>query len=864
MTPLLHSTRVRRTLAVSAVAIAVTLGMIYARFLGHRATLEGHERRMQAMIATRGAQKSLLAAEGIARLVAGGDAPSRGALDSLRLALGGQFDALGRVVPEATPAHEALAVARAHEGRLESAWTRLMDAAAAPRPQPAALERKEAARAVGAAVHDVDAALGAVGQRLMDESEAADAREQSQRVGVAVAFFLIVVAASGVAVWATASVERQVSATAAEAQRFASMMQAMEDGVVLQDAAGVIHVWNAAAERILGLTGDQLAGRTSFDPRWRAIDEDGRDLPGERHPAMLALASGRPVLGVMGVERPDGVRAWLKVNAVPVSTPLPGLPAGAAGARSVVVTFADVTAEREATFALEESEARYRLIAEMTSEGIVRVDGAMRITYVNSRMAELLGLPPERIRGRHVAEFVHPDDHEQLAARFDDRRAGRRDHYDLRLVNAAGETRWVSNSSVPLFDAAGDFVGALGVVSDLSERRALEAEVRQAHKMDAMGRMASAVAHDVNNLLTVVRSVANLQRDRAATGGELARDLDEILGAVDRGAALTAQLLAFSRALPAEPREVAVAPLLRDFRTTVTRLVPAYVRVRVAVEGDESLLRVQADPMQVERALLNLAGNAADAMPVGGELEVRATLAELEEPLPSPYGAIPAGRHVCLAVRDTGSGMDEAVLAHLFEPFFSTKPQGRGTGLGLATVYGIVQQAGGGVTVESAPGVGTTVTLWLPVSTRGAATTPPRAVASLVRGSTPVPADAPLLLVDDEAAVRDILARVLEAQGHAVLVAASAADALQVVAREDGRLRAIITDVRMPGMTGVELVRALARDGREYPVLYLSGQLDKPVTLARDGRHPQAFLAKPFRNRDLVEALERILPQRVG
>ncbi|MBI3791881.1 MAG: PAS domain S-box protein [Gemmatimonadetes bacterium] len=855
MTPeFARSRRLHVMLAATVLTLGATVAILGWRYGAH-ADADAWRDRAGAIVDESGrAALALARVDDAARTaLALGDARSRARLDAATADLDGSLGRLDTLVRFVSAQHARVAVAMRASAAHEELVERLVADRVAGRVAPSrAIETLDSA----AAALPARAALGLVAREQAAARDRHARREDAQRRATTWVVVAILLLAGVVVLWAARTVERQVTRLAQGEQRLASMMEAMEEGVVLQDANAVIHVWNPSAERILGLTGEQIAGRSSFDPRWRVIDEDGQPLPGDRHMVPVALRTGRRCTGVMGVERPDGTRVWIKVHAVPLRS-LDGR-----APTTAVCTFADVTAERLATHALAESEARYRVIAETSAEGIVRVDAELRITYANGRLATMLGRQPDELVGHDVRDFVHPDDHALLLANFARRREGQTGRYDLRCRHADGSDVWVSNSSAPLFDAAGQFLGGLGMLTDISARRVLEAEVRQAHKMDAMGRMASAVAHDFNNLLTVIRSVANLRRDAGPTGDRWVEDMNEILGAVDRGASLTAHLLAFCRALPAEPRELPVAPLLRDFRTTLARLVPSFVRIDVRLDADDAQLRILADPLQVERALLNLAGNAADAMPFGGDLVVRAFVTETEAPIASRYGAIAPGTYVCLAVADTGAGMTEAVLSHLFEPFFSTKPQGRGTGLGLATVYGIVQQAGGGVTVRSSPGEGTTVTLFFP-----SATAVGRGAAEAASGGGPAgasPATAPavagaVLVVDDEPAVRSIVARVLAARGYEVLVAGSGAEALELMLARGSRVRALITDVKMPGMTGVELARALAAQGIELPVLFLSGQLDAPVPLKHGGRHPQQFLGKPFRNHDLMHALERLL-----
>jgi CheY-like chemotaxis protein len=372
--------------------------------------------------------------------------------------------------------------------------------------------------------------------------------------------------------------------------------------------------------------------------------------------------------------------------------------------------------------------------------------------------------------------------------------------------------------------------------------------------MESLGRLAGGVAHDFNNLLTVMRGYADVLHDQLSSEDPRLGEVREIRHAADRATALTRQLLAVSRRQVLQPREVDLNALVHEMERMLHRVLGP--GIRVITERRHRPAWVRADPGQLEQVLLNLAVNARDAMPDGGSLGIR-TGRRTIEPGQEPPGApdLRAGEFVVLEVRDTGVGMDRDTLGKIFEPFFTTKPDGDGTGLGLSTVYGIVQQSGGFVTVESAPGAGATFRILLP------AVAPPARPASepAVREAAPRrPGRARVLVVEDDDGVRRLARRILEQYGYAVLTAADGAEALAVMAGEAAGVDVVVSDLVMPELTGRELIGRLRERWPGLPALLLSGHSGEesgPLGLAPG----QAFLQKPFSPDALVAAIEELL-----
>jgi PAS domain S-box-containing protein len=446
---------------------------------------------------------------------------------------------------------------------------------------------------------------------------------------------------------------------------------------------------------------------------------------------------------------------------------------------------------------------------------------------------------------------VHPDDREFVESTV--RRAladrGRLD-YEFRIVLPDGRVRWIADQGRVVTADGGRPIGMTGTCADVTDRRTAEERLRQAHRMEGVGRLAGGVAHEANNQMSVVICAADFILARPNLDPAIRADAEYIRRAAERTAAVTAQLLAFSRRQVLRPRVVDLNALVEKFRPVLERTLgeDCAVVLRLA----PALGQVRADPGQLEQVLLNLALNARDAMPRGGALSVDTTEVTFGAGASTAaHGVVVRpGRYAMLAVSDTGCGMDPDTLAHAFEPFFTTKGVGQGTGLGLSTVYGIVKQSGGYLWAYSEPGQGTTLKVYLPVSETEAETARgDEAVITAGRGEL-------VLVVEDDAPVRDIAARALAEGGYRVLVAENGRHALELLDRHTERPALVLTDLVMPEMSGSELASALARVAPGTPVLFTSGYPDGEI-LRRGLLAPGAsFLAKPFSPDALVRAVQ--------
>jgi PAS domain S-box-containing protein len=519
----------------------------------------------------------------------------------------------------------------------------------------------------------------------------------------------------------------------------------------------------------------------------------------------------------------------------PVGAPLGAAPGGVQVIRAPLGELELVTLR-----AVEPAVAQLRAALDNSPSVIYLKDADGRYLLVNRAFARLHGRPAEELVGRLDREELLPE----VAARMrvDDLRvmSGREPLEVQEEVTHGDETRSFFAVKFPLVDDGGTVYGVGGVATDITHHLRLEARLREAQRLEAVGQLAGGVAHDFNNLIAVIANYAAFVRKELPDGSRAAGDADQILAASKRASDLTRRLLLFSRRQAGTPEVLSVRRVVEGVETVLRQSLGGDVELTVGC--DDRLWEVEADRNQLEQVLMNLALNAREAMPDGGELRIGARNDVLRG-VGNPGHA--SARAVRLEVADTGRGMASEVTAHAFEPFFTTKPAGA-IGLGLATVHGIVTKAGGRVELESEPGRGTTVTVWLPAVRRGAAHATPTG-APRGRGET-------ALVVEDADAVRVLTGRILYAAGYQVIPVENGAMALERLDSAD----VLVTDVVMPGMSGVELATEARERRPDLPVVFVSGYTGNE-TIAAGGDPATAFLAKPFDGDDLLRAVRTTL-----
>lgn len=515
-----------------------------------------------------------------------------------------------------------------------------------------------------------------------------------------------------------------------------------------------------------------------------------------------------------------------------------------------VWSFRDVTERRRAEQALRESEYRYRALFEAASDAIFVMRGDIFFDC-NSKTLEMFACPRERIIGAPPDRFsppLQPDGRssrekalERIHAAYD----GRPQFFEWLHARADG-TPFMAEVSLTRIDVAGDVL-LLAMVRDISARKQLEEQLLQAQKMEAVGILAGGVAHDFNNILSAIVGYASLLQMRLAADDPLAGHVERILAAAERAANLTSSLLAFSRKQEAELRPVNLNETVLGFHRILARLIGEDIDLSLRL-ADEALV-IDADPRQLEQVLMNLATNSRDAMPHGGRLAIATAAVELQD----GAGVAPAGRYAAISVSDTGSGMSADVRARVFEPFFTTKEAGKGTGLGLAIVQGIVEKHGGHLTVDSGPGRGTTVTVFLP---RRDAAVP----AAAARRGEPIPRGREtILLVEDEAAVRQVTRSMLEEFGYTVLEAVDGVSAQYVFRENRERVDLVLCDLLMPRLNGRETLRGLREMRPEVPAVFISGYTADVIAQKGLADEGVSLLMKPLDPATLLRTVRAVL-----
>jgi len=625
-------------------------------------------------------------------------------------------------------------------------------------------------------------------------------------------------------------------------QRFRSILDSALDAVVSMDAQGRITGWNGQAEVIFGWSAEEAIGRmlseTIIPPRYR-----------EAHQAGLArfLATGEgPVLN----RRIEITALHRTGREFPVELAIATRQGPEGPSFSAFVR--DINDRKEAEAELRDRQAYLDGLFEGAPEAIVLVDAHDHVVRINGEFTRLFGYSREELVGRRLEEFIVPPERraELEGYRLKVRTGGTVSVEAVRR-NRDGSEIPVSILSFPIRLASGE-TAAYTIYRDISVRLRLEDQLLQARKMESIGRLAGGVAHDFNNILTAILGYLNAAQADLREGLPPDKDLVEVERAARRAAELTRQLLGFARRQIVKPRVVDLNALTRSVESLLTRLVGE--RVELGFDLDPELGVVRIDPSQFEQILVNLAVNARDAMPAGGRLALQTRNVVLHsESLPPGQGLQP-GPYVELTVRDTGAGMDSATLGRIFEPFFTTKAVGAGTGLGLATCYGIMRQSGGHITVESEPGRGTVFCLFFPQVDSSAGPTPDESSG----GVTPVGSET-ILIVEDEDRLRELFARILGEHGYRALLAGSGSEALLLGSDYGGAIHLLVTDVVLPDMSGRLVADRLLESRPGLRVLYVSGHTEEAV-VERGLLEPGfAFLSKPFGSPDLIRRVRELL-----
>jgi PAS domain S-box-containing protein len=650
---------------------------------------------------------------------------------------------------------------------------------------------------------------------------------------------------------------------------FRQLLDALPVAIYTTDAAGLITFFNRAAVEFSGR--EPKLGKDHWCVTWRLYWPDGTPLPHDECPMAVALNEGRAVRGVEAVlERPDGTR----VDFLPYPTPLFDSSGELVGGVNMLV---DITGRKQAEKALQRlnealeqrveertrqmtqafnqlraSEQRFRMLVEgVIDYAIFMLDPNGFVTNWNPGAARIKGYSAEEIIGRHFSQFYTEEDREAgmpKKALATARRTGKFEAEGWR-ARKDGTKFWANVVIDAIYDDARQLVGFAKVTRDLTEKRAAEEQLRQAQKMEAVGQLTGGVAHDFNNLLTAIIGNLEMLDGLLPPGGPCRRYAEGALRAASRGSQLTQQLLTFSRREEIQPQIANVNQLLRETLVLCQRTVGESIDVELRLRDDSWPCCI--DPAQFAAAVLNLAANARDAMNRSGRLTFRTENVTAGGAYLADLGA---GDYVVLAVSDTGCGMSADVLERAFEPFYTTKDVGRGTGLGLSQVYGFAKQSGGAARIESKIGEGTTVSIYLPRANGKPIVNvaPKQYLAELVLDA------ATILVVEDDIDVREMIVGILSDLGYQTLVATTGPEALAILKQENS-IDLLFSDIVMPGgMSGTELARQALRVRPGLKLLLSSGYA-REESQARRMRVEFPFIAKPYRPSTLGRKLKEVL-----
>ncbi len=621
-------------------------------------------------------------------------------------------------------------------------------------------------------------------------------------------------------------------------ERFRDLVTGSDDLICTHDLEGCILSANPAMLRLAGYAKEELVGRRLDD----FLSAETR----QEFPSYLdQVAHEGQAQGFMKIVTRSGeeriLEYWNRLQANALERP-------------IVLAVAHDVQRRWAERALRLTVNRLDALLNNIPDIVWMKDDQGRFTAVNEAFARFLNRARQEIIGKTDFDFLPAD----LAERFqrEDRtvmESGKTLQVSEQFVAPDGRTVLFETIKTPIGNGRSKPSGTVGIAREITERRRLEEQLLQSQKMEAVGRLAGGVAHDFNNLLTTILGYSDIVLGQLEQTDPICRDIEEMKKAGERAASLTHQLLAFSRKQAIEPKVLDLNAIVSEAATMLCRLIGENIDLETVLEP--RLGRVRSDPGQIEQVLVNLAVNAHDAMPEGGKLVIETQNVGVYEPYPSAHMKRDSGPYVMLAVSDTGSGMDAETKSHIFEPFYTTKERGKGTGLGLATVYGIVKQSGGDIWVYSEPGRGSTFKVYLPRVEEEA----DRVDANLSR-ATPSGSET-VLLVEDEEALRALARRVLEGLGYIVLAAGSAEEALRVAQGHQKKIDLLVTDVIMPGMSGPQLARCLVNDRPGMKVLFTSGYTDTAIIQQGVVDAPTAFLQKPFAPEALARKVRDILDE---
>ncbi len=644
----------------------------------------------------------------------------------------------------------------------------------------------------------------------------------------------------------------------AEALLSSDLLETLPDATVAVDLDGTIVQVNSQAQELFGYDREELIGQKVemlVPDRYRGQHHHHREGFAQA-PKTRRMGADLDLYG----RRRNGSEFPVEISLSPVSTGKGALVLSAirdiSDRKRITEELRRANEElhRRSAEQIGEYRSRLALIIDSSEDAILSKDLNGIITSWNKGAERIYGYTPEEVIGKHISILTpgdRPDEVQKILQKIAEGESI--EHYESVRLAKDGRRLDISISVSPMRNAADEITGASVIARDITAQKRAESQVRQAQKMEAIGRLAGGVAHDFNNILGIINACAEFLRDRIDPAAEPSVYVENIKKAIERGTSLTKQMLAFSRTSAIQPRILDLNERLREISKLLRPLLGDDVEILIVPRSISAV--VEADPGQLDQIVVNLAVNARDAMPRGGKFILETGAVKFDESFSEQHQAMAPGKYVMLAVSDTGSGMDEATVSRIFEPFFTTKEAGKGTGLGLATVYGIVKQSAGHIMVYSEPGQGTTFKIYLPSAEHkiGIASKPEAETVSPKRqGMT-------ILLVEDDEIMRSLTRKLLEEHDYAVVEADDGKTALEWLESHPGPIDLLLTDVVMRRMSGPELAERLAASRPNLKVVYMSGYTGELMANREVLKPGVTLLEKPFSRSALLNTIHEKL-----
>jgi PAS domain S-box-containing protein len=622
------------------------------------------------------------------------------------------------------------------------------------------------------------------------------------------------------------------------------VLNSTAEGILGFDLNGNHTFVNSAAAHALGYKPEEIIGRSGHS-LWHHTKPDGNPYPAKECQICSAIVDKMVHRSTSEVFwRKDGTSFPVEYASTPIIEQ--GHTVGS------VITFMDITARKQAEESLKLSEEKYRSLVEQISDVIFMLDPSGMIQYISPAIERMTRYAVDEITGQPFSKFIHPDDLPDLMKVFHSRLQETGGPYEYRLIDKNGGVIFVRSTSRPLSEGGGDPLGLIGSLTDITQAKQMAGQLQQAQKMEAIGQLAGGIAHDFNNLLAGIIGQAEMLQIKLINQPSLALLAEKILTTAEHAASLTRQLLTFARKGNYQQVPVNIHRIVAEVAGILGNTVNKNINVRQALSTNPCT--VLGDPSMLENALLNLCINARDAMPKGGNLNIATQVAELDEHYVKNHSyKIPTGKYIRISVSDTGQGMSREIQTHLFEPFFTTKEQGRGTGLGLASVYGYVKAHNGSIEVYSEEGQGSTFNIYLPLAETHPEKTDETANEPAQKGTGNI------LLVDDEETIRDITSQMLEDQGYKVITLANGLEAVNHYREHFREIDLVILDMIMPKMNGHDAFIKMKEINPGVRALLSSGYSIQEEAQDLMNSGVRGFLQKPYRLAELTQLINQAL-----